>query len=285
MSPLVTLFTGFPDIDLEIFFQALAENQYLRLLAEPNLVAMSGEEANFLAGGEFPIPVVQGGSTSGVSVTIEYKEFGVRLRFRPTVLGDGTIRLKVAPEVSDLSETGAVEIQGFRVPSLLTRRAETTLEMKSGQSFALAGLMNQRDEGRSSRVPFLGELPILGALFRSVRYQTGDTELVVIAKATLVEPTSAAEPHPVPGVSHIEPRNWELYAGGKIEGAGTEPGLPPPTELKRMGFDRLRGPGAWASYSEGEEQSRASLRPEAERPPGGEPPGQTGKPAEGKEPK
>ena len=134
VSPAVTVFGGSRTADFQFFLQALAENQFLRILAEPNLVAMSGQDASFLAGGEYPIPIVQGSTAGGgTSITIEYQKFGVQLKFRPTVLGDGTIRLHVAPEVSELSTTGAVVMQGFSIPSLLRRRAETTLESRAGR--------------------------------------------------------------------------------------------------------------------------------------------------------
>jgi len=218
VSPSITLFGGFPKADLEIFLQALAENEYMRVLAEPNLMALSGEEADSLAGGQYPIPVVQGSTTGGgSSITIEYKEFGVRLRFRPTVLGDGTIRLYVAPEVSELSEVGAVQIQGFQIPSVTSRKAESTLELKSGQTFAMAGLLKSTVSGRSSRVPCLGDLPILGPLFRSVSYQRGETELVIIVMPTLVEPMSQTQLPPLPGVQHSDPCDWELYCCGKLQ--------------------------------------------------------------------
>jgi len=244
----VTLFTGFPGSDLQLFVQALAENQYVKLLAEPMLIALSGEEASFLAGGEFPIPVVQGSTTGGASISIEYKEFGVRLQFRPTVLGDDMIRLRVAPEVSDLSDLGAVEISGFSVPSVLTRRVDTTLELRSGQTFAMAGLLNSATSARSSRVPVLGELPVLGPLFRSVRYQRGETELVVLVTATLIEPTTIEGTPILPGISHVRPNDWDLFLHGKLH--GSTPALPP-VEVDRFrerGLDQLRGPGAWATF-------------------------------------
>lgn len=262
IPPSVTLFLGFPRADLEFFLESLAENYYLRLLAEPSLLALSGEEASFLAGGEFPVPVVQGGgSTAGVSVTIEWKEFGVRLRFRPTVLGDGTIRLHLAPEVSELVENGAVVIQGFRVPSVATRRAETTLELASGQSFAMAGLLSSRNEGRNSRTPGPGDVPVLGALFRSVRYQKGETELVVLVTASLVEPLSLACPPPLPGVTHVEPNDWEFYAGGMLEGRAA-PKLSPSDAayFQELGLDQLHGPGAWAAYDQQTARSNSDIR-------------------------
>src|SRR5439155_26263674 len=123
--------------------------------------------------------------------------FGVQLKFRPTVTGEGNIRRHVAPEVSELCNAGAVTLQGFNIPDIATRRAETTVELKSGQTFGLAGLINQSTQARSSRIPGLGDLPVLGALFRSVRYKQGDTELVLLVTASLVEPVSLAKRPPV----------------------------------------------------------------------------------------
>ncbi|MEW6747075.1 MAG: type II and III secretion system protein family protein [Planctomycetota bacterium] len=249
VSSAVTVFAGFPHSDLEFFLEALAENQYLRILAEPNLVALSGEEANFLAGGEFPIPVLQGNiSGVGTSVTIEWKEFGVRLKFKPLVLGDNTIRLSVAPEVSDLTDVGSVEVQGFQIPGVVTRRASTTLELKSGQTFAMAGLLSQTTNARSSRVPLLGDLPVLGPLFRSIRYVSGETELMVLVTASLVEPFSQANV-PYPGITHVEPSDWELFCGGHLQGGADKLSAEQKSWLLESGLDRLKGPGAWAYHA------------------------------------
>jgi pilus assembly protein CpaC len=243
----ISLLVGFAKYDLEVFVQALVENQYLRVLANPTLVALSGEEASFLAGGEFPIPVPQSSGGVGTStITVEYKEFGVRLTFRPTVLGDGTIKLYAAPEVSELTSVGSVEIEGFNVPALTTRKAETTLELKSGQTFAMAGLISRSSQGIASRVPGVGDIPIIGLLFRSVRYQTGETELVVLVSASLVEPMNLARSPLLPGFLHEEPNDWELYIRGKIE--GTKPPVINDADaewLRQMGLDKLIGPGAW----------------------------------------
>lgn len=155
-------------------------------LAEPNLTALSGETASFLAGGEFPIPV-----SSGLgAVTIEYKQYGVSLAFTPIVLADGRISMRVRPEVSELSDAGAVTLNGFTVPALTTRRAETTVELGSGQSFMLAGLLQNSNNNSIEKAPFLGDLPILGALFRSTKYQRQETELVIIVTPYLVKPSS-----------------------------------------------------------------------------------------------
>jgi len=247
----VTVLGGLPRLGLELFVQALAENEYLRILAEPTLIALSGEEASFLAGGEFPIPIAQGGgSGENATISIEYREFGIRLRFRPTVLGDGRIRLFVAPEVSETSSILGVESGGVSVPSILTRKAETTLELKSGQTFAMAGLIRRKNSGTRSRVPGMGDLPILGALFRSARYKREETELVVLVTATLIEPMSLAQAPLVPGYLHTPPDDWELYALGLIEGQGTVSRLSPNQAawLKRSGLHRLKGPGAWVTY-------------------------------------
>jgi pilus assembly protein CpaC len=251
-SPLVTIFAGFPRANLEFFFQALAENQFMRILANPTLITLSGEEATFLAGGEFPIPVVQGGGGGGLSnaaITIEYKEFGVRLTFRPVVLGDNLIRLRAMQEVSALTDIGALVIQGFSVPALTARRAEATMELQSGQSFAMAGLLQQTDAAVNSRIPGLGDLPVLGPLFRSVRYRNDETELLILVTASLVEPMSLATAPPLPGATHVAPNDWELYVEGRI--AGKAPARLDPTSaewLRQMGLDQLIGPGAWDTY-------------------------------------
>ena len=250
VPPTAQLFAGFPNSDLEVFIQALAENQYLRLLAEPTLVAYSGEEASFLVGGEFPVPIAQLGEGGTTAISIEYREFGVRLHFRPSVMGEGGIRLVVTPEVSELSDVGAVEVLGTRVPSLLTRRVSTTLELKDGQTFAMAGLLNRTSNARNSRVPGLGDLPILGPLFRSVRYSTAETELVVLVTTSLAEPQNVPiEDVPYPGMAHVPPNDWELYVRGALE--GKTPRKIAPLRAQRMqelGLDKLNGPGTWASY-------------------------------------
>jgi pilus assembly protein CpaC len=257
----VTLGAAFRSADFTALVQALAENQYIRVLAEPTLVALSGEDATFLAGGEYPIPVVQGGAGTGgnASITIEYKEFGVRLKFSPIVLGDNSIRLLVAPEVSELSDQGAVEIQGFRIPSLRIRRSETTLELHSGQSFMMAGLLNHNINSRSSRIPLLGDLPVIGTLFRSIRYQNEETELVVLVTASLVEPADNVRPGLVPGDQHVEPTDWELYIDGRLEGK-VKPLAPVDAEwIRERGLNRLQGPGAWTTHDQPKAVSDAPM--------------------------
>ena len=174
----------------------LAERDGLvSILAEPNLTALSGETASFLAGGEFPIPVSQ----SLNAVTIEYKQYGVGLAFTPVVLADGRISMRVRPEVSELSNEGAVKLNDFIVPALTTRRAETTVELGSGQSFMIAGLLRNSNTNDISKAPFLGDLPILGALFRSTNYRRSETELVIIVTPYLVRPVSNQLALPIDG--------------------------------------------------------------------------------------
>jgi pilus assembly protein CpaC len=267
-SPLVNVFVGFPNSNLVYFLEALAENQYMRILAHPTLVALSGEEATFLAGGEFPIPVVQsvaGGGTSN-AITIEYKEFGVLLTFRPVVLGDGRIRLRAMQEFSQLSFANAVSIGGTTVPALTSRRAEATVELNSGQSFAMAGLLQNTDSTITTRLPGIGDLPIVGPLFRSVRYQNNETELVILVTASLVEPMSTAQAPPLPGVTYTPPDDWELYLEGRIE--GTEPAKLDPASrewLRQMGLDELVGPGAWDTYEDQNYTSAMRTAEAAER--------------------
>jgi pilus assembly protein CpaC len=158
-------------------------------LAEPNLVALSGETASFLAGGEFPIP-----SSNGINGTaIEFKQYGVSLAFTPYVLEGGRISMRVRPEVSELSDEGSIQINGFRVPSLTTRRVETTVELGSGQSFMIGGLLRNSSSNSIEKAPVLGNLPILGALFRSTQYRKGETELVIVVTPYLVKPVNASQ--------------------------------------------------------------------------------------------
>ena len=156
---------------------------------------MSGETASFLAGGEFPVPISQ----SLGSVTIEYKQYGVGLAFTPIVLADGRISMRVRPEVSELSNEGSIRLNGFNVPALTTRRAETTVELGSGQSFMIAGLLRNANTNNVDKAPFLGDLPILGALFRSTRYRRAETELVIIVTPYLVRPVSGQLALPTDG--------------------------------------------------------------------------------------
>ena len=194
LSDLLNIFVFRPDLNLGITIRALQQKNLLQILAEPNLMAVNGQEASFLAGGEFPFPVVQGG-TNFTAVTIMFKEFGVRLKFTANLLDEGTIRLKVAPEVSSLDFSNALTISGFLVPALSTRRADTEVELRDGQSFAIAGLIDNRLTEIASKIPWLGDVPILGKLFRSRSTNRNKTELMVLVTPTVVKPL---EPGQVP---------------------------------------------------------------------------------------
>jgi pilus assembly protein CpaC len=183
---------------------------FVTTLAEPTLTALSGETASFLAGGEFPIPVSQAIG----AVTIEYKQYGVGLAFTPIVLADGRISMRVRPEVSQLSDAGSVKLNGFIVPALTTRRAETTVELGSGQSFMLAGLLQNSNNNSVQKAPFLGDLPILGALFRSTSYQRNETELVIIVTPYLVRPVSGQLADPTQG--YRAPTDAQQMLGGQV---------------------------------------------------------------------
>jgi pilus assembly protein CpaC len=183
---------GLGNLSVEAVLNALETKGMARTLAKPTLVAISGERASFLAGGEFPIPVAQSGSTgangNGAAITVEFKTFGVSLAFTPTVLSDKTIHLIVEPEVSELDSNASLTLNGITVPGLRTRRVNTTLELRDGESFAIAGLLQQDSKANISQLPILGSIPILGALFRSTRYQKGDTELLIVVTPRLVAP-------------------------------------------------------------------------------------------------
>lgn len=209
----VPLSIGFPRVQMQLFIKALADNTLLKILAEPNLVAISGETASFLAGGEFPIPVPQGLDT----ITIEYRRFGVELSFTPVVKSGQRIRLRVAPSVSGLDFSSAVQIEGFSVPGLTNRLVETTVEIGNGETIAIAGLLNEQVRGLATRIPGIGDLPILGALFRSVEFQRSVTELVILVTPEIIAPMGRNLIPPLPGSDSVDPADWELYLQGILE--------------------------------------------------------------------
>jgi pilus assembly protein CpaC len=208
-----TLSFGFPRVQMQVFVQALRENGLLRVLAEPNLVAINGQEASFLAGGEVPIPLV-----TDERIKIEYKEFGVRLNFTPAVLSEDKIRLTVAPEVSEVDFANSVTIGGYTVPGFASRRVETVVEIGTGQTLAIGGLLSERVRAVSRRVPGLGDVPVLGALFRSSDYRLEESELVVLVTPELVEPVAPDQVVYVPGANYVPPNDFELFLLGELEG-------------------------------------------------------------------
>lgn len=200
---------------VDVLVQALESNGVARRLAEPNLVALSGDKASFLAGGEFPIPI----AGNDGAVTIEYKEFGVGLDFTPTVLDNGLINLRIEPEVSSIDTTNSVKFgnSGVEIPGLVVRRAKTTIELRDGQSFVMAGLLQTTGSYDVRKFPWLGDLPIIGPLFRSTSYRKNETDLVIIVTPRLVKPITPGQKIVTPLDATAAPNDVDLFANGKIE--------------------------------------------------------------------
>jgi pilus assembly protein CpaC len=216
VNALVRFQTG--DITWTGFIDALKQEDVIKVLAKPTLVAISGQEAQFLSGGEFPFPIPQ---AFGV-ITIQYKKFGVGLSFTPTVLANNRISMAVSPEVSELDFANALQIQGFTIPTIATRRATTVVELADGQSFAIAGLLRDNVREQVQKFPVLGDIPILGALFRSSRYTKNQTELVIIVTPHYVKPMDVAQ-QALPTDTFVEPNDWEFYLMGWTDGLGYAP--------------------------------------------------------------
>jgi pilus assembly protein CpaC len=198
MSGGLNLMAFYPGLNLGAAIEALETKVGGQVLAEPNLLAANGKQASFLAGGEFPFPMVQVGSGgSGASISIMFKEYGVRLNFIPTVTPRGTIRLQVAPEVSSLDFSNAIEISGFEVPAISTRKVKTEVELADGQSFVIGGLLDNTETETFQKIPFLGDIPVLGKFFQSVTKTKGNTELIVIVTPEIVSPIPAGDPLPM----------------------------------------------------------------------------------------
>jgi pilus assembly protein CpaC len=197
VSDLLNIFIFRPDINLAATIKALQEHNAVEILAEPNLMTESGKDASFLAGGEFPFPILQSSGGSGFAgITIQFKEFGVRLNFTPTLTPDGLIHLKVKPEVSSLDFANALTIQGFVIPALSTNRVESEMDLSDGQSFVIAGLMDNRVTEQLEKVPGIGDIPILGKLFQSHSFNKSKNELMVVVTPRIVHPVAADQPAP-----------------------------------------------------------------------------------------
>ncbi len=230
LTDALNLFFFRPDLNLGATIQALQTKGLLEVLAEPNVLAQNGKQASFLAGGEFPYPVVQGSSAGGTNaITIQFRQFGIRLNFIPTITPRGTIRLQVAPEVSSLDYAGGVTISGFTVPGLTVRNVNTEVELSEGQSFALAGLLDNRETQTMSKVPFIGDIPILGKLFQSMNRTKNNTELMVIVTPQLVRPIPAGQPLPALSfpVPFLPPNTGKEMATPGQQQTGPVPVKPP----------------------------------------------------------
>lgn len=234
-------FSGLPRFPFSAMVALLESSGLAKILAEPTLVAMSGQEAKFLAGGEFPIPYSQGLG----AVTIQWKQFGIILRFVPTVIDEGTIHLRLAAEVSDVDPGRGITIGGFNVPGLTSRQSETTVRLGDGQSFAIAGLLSNRIRSNIDRIPLFGDLPILGALFRSVDYRRDESELLVVVTARLARPMAPHEVPPLPTDDELnDPNDFELFllgSEGRRPPRGRAGGVPAGAD--RRAQSGVRGPG------------------------------------------
>ena len=211
-------------LSVSTLIDALQTEGLITILAEPNLTTISGEPANFLAGGEFPVPVSQ----SLQEVTIEWKRFGVSVDFTPTVLNGNRISVKVRPEVSELSDSGSVTLNNIKIPALTVRRAETTVELASGQSFAIAGLFQNNVTDQIQQTPWLGDVPILGALFRSSTYQRHESELVIIVTPYIVQPASGPGDLHLPTEGIVYASDLERLLMGHLTTANGKPEPPSP---------------------------------------------------------
>jgi pilus assembly protein CpaC len=207
-----------PDLNIGAFIKALQDENVLQILAEPNLVTTNGKEANFLVGGEFPVPILQGGAAAG-AVTIQFKEFGIRLLFTPVITGNNTIKLTLRQEVSTIDFANAVQLQGFLIPALATRRAETNVELGEGQTFVVAGLMDNRENDAISKIPIISSIPVLGALFKSRIERKSNTELVMLVTPEVTEALGPNDPKPQPYfprdfLKRLEPKDVQPAKSG-----------------------------------------------------------------------
>jgi len=232
VTPL-NLFAFYPGLNIGATIQALEQKGVAEVLAEPNIVAKNGHQASFLAGGQYPYPVAQTGVSGGgaAPITIQYKEYGVLLNFIPTITNRGTIRLQVAPEVSALDYANAVDIGGATVPALTVRRVKTEVELADGQSFVIGGLLDNRETDNFEKIPFLGDIPILGRFFQSMQRTYSNTELVVIVTPEIVSPIDAGTPVPelkYP-VGFLPPNSTIPMHNPDTKAPGTAPPPPPAT--------------------------------------------------------
>ncbi len=217
-----------------VVLEMLKEHGLSRALAEPTLITESGQPASFLVGGEFPVPIPQ----QLAQITIKFKEFGVGLKFTPTVLSKDRISVVVNPEVSELDFANGIQFGGFQIPSLITRRVKTVVELGDGQSFAIAGLLQENIRETVAKYPVLGDIPILGALFRSTSFEKSETELIVIVTPHLVKPLNVVN-QTLPTDHYLEPNDFELMLMGYLEGVYPESRVPRPSEAYQIGEPRM----------------------------------------------
>jgi pilus assembly protein CpaC len=217
----LNIFAFRPDLNLAAFIKALQAENILQILAEPNLVTANGKEANFLVGGEFPVPILQGGANSG-AVTVQFREFGIRLSFTPNITANNTIKVYVRQEVSTLDLAHGVQLSGFLIPALATRRAETNVELSDGQTFVVAGLLNNQESEVMSKLPVISSIPILGTLFKSKKEEKESTELVLMITPEVTEPLAPTDTKPSPAfpngfIQRIDPKALAEARGNQAD--------------------------------------------------------------------
>jgi len=258
-----------PQINVGATLRALASKNVLQILAEPNLLAMNGHEASFVAGGEFPFPTLQGGGSGVGQITVSFRQFGVQIRFLPTITPRGTIRLRVAPEVSSLDYANALTVQGNTIPALNTRRVNTEVELEDGQTFAIAGLLDQRTTQSLSKIPGLGDIPILGKLFTSKVINAQNSELLIIVTPELVVPADSKNmpdlERPLKfmegkGILNTPPQTPGRDITGPISVAPPRTELPV-QEMQQLQLDLKQGLASSAGASVGTTQTPAALGP------------------------
>jgi pilus assembly protein CpaC len=224
-SDLLNIFLFRPDLNLGATIKDMQQRSVLEILAEPNLMAANGQKASFLAGGEFPFPLVQPGQ-GFTAVTIQFKPFGVKLEFTGTITNDNVIRLHVAPEVSTLDFSNGLTISGFSIPAISSRRAETEIELKDGQSFGIAGLMDHRTQALMNKIPGIGDIPVLGQLFRSHSINRSNTELLVLVTPRIIDPVHMQMPAPEiaqPPIPYINNPSFDTNLPGIVKKQQTPP--------------------------------------------------------------
>ena len=233
LSDALNIFLFRTDLNLGTLIKALEARNLLQMLAEPNVLALNGKPASFVAGGEFPFPVVQGGAAAG-AVTIQFREYGVRINFLPVVTPRGSISLQVAPEVSSLDYSNALQFQGYTIPALATRRVETQVELESGQSFVIAGLLDNTITESLNKIPGIGDIPLLGKLFQSRSRTRSNSELMVLVTPELVRPIPGGTPVPqirmpeqfLPGTASAAPRTPDSRVTGAIPSPQVKKDIP-----------------------------------------------------------
>lgn len=240
----LNLFAFRPDLNMAAFIKALQSRGILQILAEPNLVTSNGKEASFLVGGEFPVPVLQGGSNAG-AVTVQFREFGIRLTFNPTITENGTLKMYVKPEVSTIDLAHGVTVSGFTIPALATRRVESNIELGLGQSFVIGGLIDDRTDETMSKMPGLSSIPLLGQLFKSRNENRQKTELLVMVTPELVEPSTAGDPKLMPQLpgEFLRPMMLpEGMPGNSNVGAGAPATKATPVQRKKDAYKPAPAP-------------------------------------------